>query len=107
MFGYQIKQFSYLIILSVFSVWISVETLFLVFGLLPLSVLTPRFVFNILLLNVGYRMKLLVFDTLLLGVWISDKRLLVFDVLLLWISDESLHVFLTSDETLLLKIIVN
>ena len=71
------------------------------FGLLPLSVLTPRFVFNILLLNVGYRMKLLVFDTLLLGVWISDKRLLVFDVLLLWISDESLHVFLTSDETLL------
>ena len=74
------------------------------FGLLPLSVLTPRFVFDILLLNVGYRMKLLVFDTLLLGVWISDKkRLLVFDVLLLWISDESLHVFLTSDETLLLK----
>ena len=103
MFGYQIKEFSYLIILSLFSVWISVETLFLVFGLLPLSVLTPRFVFNILLLNVGYRMKLLVFDTLLLGVWISDKRPLVFDVLLLWISDESLHVFLTSDETLLLK----
>ena len=70
------------------------------FGLLPLSVLTPRFVFNILLLNVGYRMKLLVFD---IGVWISDKRLLAFDVLLLWIYDESLHVFLTSDETLLLK----
>ena len=43
------------------------------------------------------------FDTLLLGVWISDKRLLVFDVLLLWISDESLHVFLTSDETLLIN----
>ena len=102
-FGYQIKQFSYLIILSLFSVWISVETLFLVFGLLLLSVLTPLFVFNILLLNVGYRMKLLVFDTLLLGVWISDERLLVFDVLLPWISDESLHVFLTSDETLLLK----
>ena len=85
-FGYQIKQFSYLIILSLFSVWISVETLFLVFGLLLLSVLTPLFVFNILLLDVGYRMKLLVFD-----------------VLLPWISDESLHVFLTSDETLLLK----
>ena len=48
---------------------------------------------------------LLVFDTLLLGVWISDKRLLVFDVLLLsvWISKEKLHVFLTSDETLVLK----
>ena len=56
-FGYQIKQLSYLIILSLFSFWISVETLFLAFGLLLLSVLTPLFVFNILLLSVGYLMK--------------------------------------------------
>ena len=50
-------------------------------------------------------------DVSILGVWISDKRLLAFDVLLLsvWISDKTLLVFdslllgvWTSDETLLL-----
>ena len=89
------------------GVWISDKTILVSLCRVWLLSDETLLVFDTLLLGVWISDEtlLLVFHTLLLGVWISDKRLLVFDVLLLsvWISKEKLHVFLTSDETLVLK----
>ena len=77
MFGYQIIN------MLLLSLWISDETLFLVFSILLLGVW------------ISDETSLLMFNILLLGVWMSDKTfLLVFDMLLLAICYLMRHSFL-------------